>query len=45
MLTLETETDILVPRQQASPAAILETLNRYQHTMALKGAIDLDLFT
>jgi uncharacterized pyridoxal phosphate-containing UPF0001 family protein len=28
-----------------SPALIFETLNRYQHTMALKGAIDLELFT
>jgi ubiquinone/menaquinone biosynthesis C-methylase UbiE len=30
---------------QTTPAAIFETLNRYQHSMALKGAIDLELFT
>jgi 2-polyprenyl-3-methyl-5-hydroxy-6-metoxy-1,4-benzoquinol methylase len=33
------------PKQQANPAVIFETLHRYQHTMALKGAIDLELFT
>ncbi len=30
---------------QPSPALIFETLTAYQHSMALKGAIDLDLFT
>jgi SAM-dependent methyltransferase len=30
---------------QANPTLIFETLNRFQHTMALKGAIELELFT
>lgn len=30
---------------QPNPLVIFETLNAYQRTMALKGAIDLDLFT
>jgi hypothetical protein len=30
---------------EPNPALIFDTLNRYQHTMALKGAIDLELFT
>jgi 2-polyprenyl-3-methyl-5-hydroxy-6-metoxy-1,4-benzoquinol methylase len=29
----------------ANPALIFETLNAFQRTMALKGAVDLDLFT
>src|SRR3954471_23933884 len=33
------------PVSAADPTPIFEALNRYQHTMALKGAIDLDLFT
>jgi len=28
-----------------NPSIIFETLNRYQHSMALKGALELDLFT
>jgi ubiquinone/menaquinone biosynthesis C-methylase UbiE len=31
--------------QKPTPALVFEALNRYQHTMALKGAIDLELFT
>ena len=31
--------------QQATPSLIFETLHRYQHTMALKAAIDLEVFT
>src|ERR1700730_3896930 len=31
--------------QTASPAIVFETLNAYQHTAALRGAIELDLFT
>jgi hypothetical protein len=46
MLTLQTQPQQTSPAgQQLSPALIFETLNRYQHTMALKGAIDLDLFS
>ncbi len=45
MTTLQTETDIAVLINQHSPARIFETLNRYQHTAALKGAIELDLFS
>jgi ubiquinone/menaquinone biosynthesis C-methylase UbiE len=45
MLSAPTEREAETPSQQASPALIFETLNRYQHTMALKGAIDLELFT
>jgi ubiquinone/menaquinone biosynthesis C-methylase UbiE len=30
---------------QPNPALVFETLNRYQHTMALRGAIELELFT
>jgi 2-polyprenyl-3-methyl-5-hydroxy-6-metoxy-1,4-benzoquinol methylase len=34
------------PHAQApSPAIVFETLNAYQHTAALRGAIELDLFT
>lgn len=33
------------PTGQADPTLIFEILNRYQHSMALKGAIELDLFT
>jgi hypothetical protein len=32
-------------KQKPTPVLVFETLNRYQHTMALKGAIDLELFT
>ena len=45
MLELQAQPEIFRPTQQANPAAIFETLNRYQQTMALKGAIDLELFT
>src|SRR5262245_18626515 len=45
MPTLQTETKKPAASQQVSPAPIFDTLNRYQHTMALQGAIDLDLFT
>ena len=45
MLELQTQPEALRPTQGATPAAIFETLNRYQHTMALKGAINLELFT
>lgn len=45
MLDLQTQPEIFRPTQQVNPAAIFETLNRYQHSMALKGAIDLELFT
>jgi hypothetical protein len=31
--------------QQPSPALFFETLNAYQRTQCLKGAIELDLFT
>jgi len=40
---IELEQPPLAP--QPNPTAIFETLNRYQETMALKGAIDLGLFT
>jgi hypothetical protein len=30
---------------QPNPMVIFETLNEYQRSMALKGAIDLELFT
>src|SRR5690242_9679343 len=30
---------------QPSPALVMNTLTRYQDSMALKGALDLDLFT
>jgi precorrin-6B methylase 2 len=33
------------PASQPNPAAILDALNAYQRSFALKGAIDLDLFT
>lgn len=45
MPTLQTDTKNAAAARQISPAPIFDTLNRYQHTMALKGAIDLDLFT
>jgi len=45
MPTLQAETEVQRPAQQASPALIFEVLHRHQHTMALKGAIDLELFT
>jgi len=45
MPTLQAETESPRPAQQASPTLIFEVLHRHQHTMALKGAIDLELFT
>ena len=45
MLTVETASQTSSGSQPVSPGPIFETLTRYQHTMALKGAIDLDLFT
>jgi hypothetical protein len=30
---------------QPNPGLIFETMNRYQHTMALVGAIELEIFT
>jgi ubiquinone/menaquinone biosynthesis C-methylase UbiE len=45
MPTLQTEHAAPQGTQTANPAVIFETLNRYQQTMALKGAIDLELFT
>jgi 2-polyprenyl-3-methyl-5-hydroxy-6-metoxy-1,4-benzoquinol methylase len=33
------------PAAQPNPGLIFETMNRYQHTMALKGAIELEIFT
>ena len=45
MLSLQTQPEVFYPTQQVNPSAIFETLNRHQHTMALKGAIDLELFT
>ncbi len=44
---LDLRTEIAAPRSgaAANPTVIFEALNRYQHTMALKGAIDLELFT
>jgi ubiquinone/menaquinone biosynthesis C-methylase UbiE len=45
MTTLQIEPEVKQSRRQASPALVFDTLNRYQHTMALKGAIDLDLFS
>jgi 2-polyprenyl-3-methyl-5-hydroxy-6-metoxy-1,4-benzoquinol methylase len=41
----QTEQSTSICNQQPNPSVIFETLNRYQHTMALKGAIDLELFT
>jgi ubiquinone/menaquinone biosynthesis C-methylase UbiE len=45
MLNLQIDPEVERPSQQASPAIVFETLQRYQQTMALKGAIDLELFT
>jgi 2-polyprenyl-3-methyl-5-hydroxy-6-metoxy-1,4-benzoquinol methylase len=45
MPTLQSDMKNTAGARQVSPAPIFDTLNRYQHTMALKGAIDLDLFT
>jgi 2-polyprenyl-3-methyl-5-hydroxy-6-metoxy-1,4-benzoquinol methylase len=45
MTTMQTEQETPQTRPQATPAGIFETLNRYQHSMALKGAIDLEIFT
>ncbi|PYT16785.1 MAG: methyltransferase type 12 [Acidobacteria bacterium] len=33
------------PAQQPNPLAIFDALNAHQHTMALKGAIELEVFT
>ena len=33
------------PAAQPNPSLIFETMNRYQHTMALKGAVELEIFT
>jgi len=33
------------PQQQPTPALIFDTMNAYQRTAALRGAIELDLFT
>jgi hypothetical protein len=33
------------PSTQPNPGLIFDTMNRYQHTMALKGAIELEIFT
>lgn len=33
------------PAAQPNPSLIVDAMNRYQHTMALKGAIELDIFT
>ena len=40
-----TEDPVPQHSQKPNPAIVFETLNRYQHTMALKGAIDLEVFT
>ncbi|MBV8708548.1 MAG: hypothetical protein JO028_15265 [Acidobacteriaceae bacterium] len=45
MLNLQTQPEVFRPTQQTNPTTIFETLNRYQHSMALKGEIDLELFT
>jgi len=46
MLLTETEHPVAQSEpQQPNPAMVFEFLNRFQHSMALKGAIDLDLFT
>jgi 2-polyprenyl-3-methyl-5-hydroxy-6-metoxy-1,4-benzoquinol methylase len=39
------DTAIQAPAINADPSTIFATLNRYQQSMALKGAIDLELFT
>src|SRR5580698_5201840 len=33
------------PSTLPNPGLIFDTMNRYQHTMALKGAIELEIFT
>src|SRR5689334_20549197 len=45
--TLLSQTEHAAPqvKQKPAPLLVFETLNRYQQTMALKGAIDLELFT
>lgn len=45
MTSLQIEAEVQQPSRQASPAVIFEALHRYQQSMALKGAIDLELFT
>jgi 2-polyprenyl-3-methyl-5-hydroxy-6-metoxy-1,4-benzoquinol methylase len=45
MLTLKTESEVPFASKPVSPLRIFETLNLYQHTLALKGAIELDVFT
>jgi 2-polyprenyl-3-methyl-5-hydroxy-6-metoxy-1,4-benzoquinol methylase len=45
--TLMPHTEDAAPatNQKVNPGVVFETLARYQHAMALKGAIDLELFT
>src|SRR5581483_7478351 len=45
MKNLQVKEQALSSTQQPNPTVIFETLNRYQQSMALKGAIDLELFT
>jgi ubiquinone/menaquinone biosynthesis C-methylase UbiE len=45
MPALKLETEVSRTDHLVSPALVFETLNRYQHSLALKGAIELDLFT
>jgi 2-polyprenyl-3-methyl-5-hydroxy-6-metoxy-1,4-benzoquinol methylase len=45
MVFTEAKPSNLIPVANANPTKLFEALNRYQHTMALKGAIDLELFT
>lgn len=44
MPELETTTEKTQAAAQVTPLAIFQTLQRYQQALALKGAIDLDLF-
>jgi ubiquinone/menaquinone biosynthesis C-methylase UbiE len=45
MPNLQVEAEVQTPSMQPSPVEIFETLQSHQKTMALKGAIDLELFT
>ncbi len=45
MITTETENMNPAISHPPSPAPLFEALNRYQHTMVLKGAIELEIFT
>ena len=45
MAALELEPEVSRPSLSVNPALVFETLNRYQHSLALKGAIELGLFT